>query len=166
MLAYCLRRADREAAEEAVAEVFAVAWRRREEIPADQPPPWLLAVARRVLANERRAARRRLALRKRLARERAWTEGFSPFDEGDPAPVMEAFRRLSPTDQEVLRLVAWEDLRPQGAAQVLGCSPSMFRLRLYRARRRLQRVLAELEESRWTPLSLGERTVLRPEAKA
>lgn len=149
-----------------MAEVFAVAWRRREEIPSDQPLPWLLAVARRVLANERRAARRRLALRERLAREQATTEGPSAFAEGDPAPVLEAFRRLSPSDQEVLRLVAWEDLRPQEAAQVLGCSPSMFRLRLYRARRRLQRLLAELEEGRRTPRSLGERTVLRPEAKA
>ncbi len=146
--------------------MFAVAWRRREEISAEHPLPWLLAIARRTLANERRAARRRLALRERLARERAWTEGPSPFDEADPPPVLEAFRRLSPTEQEVLRLVAWEDLRPQEAAHVLGCSPSLFRLRLYRARRRLQRLLAELEEGRRASPSLGGRAVLGPEAKA
>ena len=38
------------------AEVFLVAWRRLDEVPADGLP-WLYATARGVIANQRRAAR-------------------------------------------------------------------------------------------------------------
>ena len=65
VLAYALRRTSREQAEEVLAETFIVAWRRLNEIP-DDPIPWLLAVARRVLANQRRATSRREALDQRL----------------------------------------------------------------------------------------------------
>src|SRR5689334_12313037 len=43
--------------DEAVAETFAVAWRRLEDVPAD-PLPWLYVVARNVLYAERRSAER------------------------------------------------------------------------------------------------------------
>ena len=54
VLAYGLRRTDPERARDATAETFVVAWRRLADVPPD-PLPWLLGVARRVLANERRA---------------------------------------------------------------------------------------------------------------
>ena len=41
-------------ADDLTAEVFIVAWRRLDYIPADAELPWLYAVARRVLANARR----------------------------------------------------------------------------------------------------------------
>jgi hypothetical protein len=66
--AYALRRASQADAEEVVAETFLVAWRRLDEVPRDAMP-WLLGVARRVLANQRRAAGRREALRARIAGE-------------------------------------------------------------------------------------------------
>jgi DNA-directed RNA polymerase specialized sigma24 family protein len=47
--------------QDVAAETFQVAWRRLEAVPFDAAP-WLYAVARRVLANERRAASRRAAL--------------------------------------------------------------------------------------------------------
>jgi DNA-directed RNA polymerase specialized sigma24 family protein len=47
--AYALRRATYADAEEAVAETFLVAWHRLDEVPSDAKP-WLLGVARRVLA--------------------------------------------------------------------------------------------------------------------
>ncbi len=53
-------------ADDVVAEVFVVCWRRFEDVPAD-PLPWLLGVARRVLSTQRRGERRRGALRERLA---------------------------------------------------------------------------------------------------
>lgn len=64
VLAYGLRRVDRESAHEMAAETFTIAWRRRVHVP-DPPLAWLLATARRVLANElRRGARsRRLMVR-------------------------------------------------------------------------------------------------------
>jgi RNA polymerase sigma-70 factor (ECF subfamily) len=64
--AYVLRRAGASTADDVVAEVFVVCWRRFEEIPVD-PLPWLLGVARRVLSTQRRGERRRGALHERLA---------------------------------------------------------------------------------------------------
>ena len=50
---YAMRRIDPARADDVVAEVFLVAWRRLEDMPPE-PRPWLFGVARRVLANERR----------------------------------------------------------------------------------------------------------------
>jgi RNA polymerase sigma-70 factor, ECF subfamily len=64
VLAHALRRTDAGAAHDAVAETFLVAWRRFDEVPRD-PLPWLYGVARRVLADQRRAGRRRASLQGR-----------------------------------------------------------------------------------------------------
>jgi RNA polymerase sigma-70 factor, ECF subfamily len=48
--AYALRRIDASAADDTVSEVFVVACRRLDEVPGDALP-WLLACARRVIAN-------------------------------------------------------------------------------------------------------------------
>jgi Sigma-70 region 2 len=71
VLAYALRRVDDPAdAADVLAETFLVAWRRLDEVPAGAgAKPWLLAVARRVLSNQRRGARRRIGLADRLAQE-------------------------------------------------------------------------------------------------
>jgi RNA polymerase sigma factor (sigma-70 family) len=53
-----------------VAEVFATLWRRGETLPAEADlRAWLVTVARRVLANQRRAARRRERLFSKVAAE-------------------------------------------------------------------------------------------------
>jgi RNA polymerase sigma-70 factor, ECF subfamily len=115
--AYALRRATHADAEEAVAETFLVAWRRLHEVPRDAKP-WLLSVARRVLANQRRAAGRREALRARVAGERE-----SDSEPGRRPPVIQALGRLSTGDREVLLLVAWDGLSPREAAVLLGARP-------------------------------------------
>lgn len=68
VLRYALRRTTRASADDVVAETFLVAWRRLDRVPAE-PRGWLLAVARRALANQRRGERRRDALATRLALE-------------------------------------------------------------------------------------------------
>jgi DNA-directed RNA polymerase specialized sigma24 family protein len=71
VLAYALRRVDDPAdAADALAETFLVAWRRLDDVPTGADArPWLLAVARRVVSNQRRGARRRVGLADRLAQE-------------------------------------------------------------------------------------------------
>jgi DNA-directed RNA polymerase specialized sigma24 family protein len=55
-------------AEDAVAEVFLIAWRRFEDVPiGDDARPWLYATAWRVLANQARANARRRRLNERLS---------------------------------------------------------------------------------------------------
>jgi len=74
VLAYALRRTGDDDARDAVAETFLVAWRRFGEAPGDGQLAWLYGVARRVLANQRRAAGRRTALVDRLGTAAAAAE--------------------------------------------------------------------------------------------
>jgi len=57
------------------------------------------------------------------------------------APVSRALALLSESDAEVLRLWAWEHLEPAEIALVLGISSVASRVRLHRARRRLESIL-------------------------
>jgi RNA polymerase sigma-70 factor, ECF subfamily len=102
---FARRRVPADEAEDVVAEVFLVAWRRREEIPA-VPLPWLLGVARRVLANRRRSHERMDALVDRLAQEALLARGRP--DELDLG-ALRALASLSRPDQEILLLVMGED---------------------------------------------------------
>jgi RNA polymerase sigma-70 factor, ECF subfamily len=144
VLAYALRRlGERGAAEDVAAQTFAVAWRRRNVLPAD-PLPWLFGVARHVVQNETRSARRRSRLLARITRQHL--PGTAP----DPAAsvpersvIVAALGRLAEGQREVLRLAAWEGMDARRAAAVLGCSRSAYTLRLHRARRRLAKELAD-----------------------
>lgn len=144
VLAYVLRRTSPDEAEDVVAECFLVAWRRFHELPEDSLP-WLYSVARRVLANHRRAGRRRQALTSSLTQQ-PWRVDLRPSDPADRvadhAEVLAAFARLSERDREVLSLAAWEELSAPRAAKALNCTPATFTVRLHRARRRLAGALA------------------------
>ena len=135
------RGADAVAADDLVSDVFLVAWRRLEDVPAD-PLPWLLGVARRVLANNRRGDARRTALRSRLTGERLASEQDHASAPQHESPVMHALQSLSERDREVLLLVAWDGLERGRAAAALGIGAGAFAMRLHRARRRLERALA------------------------
>jgi RNA polymerase sigma-70 factor (ECF subfamily) len=143
VLAFAVRRiADRETAKDAAAETFAVAWRRRDRIP-DPALPWLYAVARRVIANQYRSARRRGDLGGRLEHEAgAGAAGGDPADSlGRRDAFAVAFGRLTESEREVLRLIAWDGLSTGEAARAYGCSPGAFRVRLHRARHKLAKQL-------------------------
>lgn len=135
-------------AEDLVAQVLEVAWRRIDEVPADNALPWLYAVAHNIWRNQARRDRRRADL---LARFRASfpsqavADPASPFDSG---ALRAALGCLSEADQEVLRLVAWDGLAPAELATVLGCSPVAARTRLHRARARLARHLGVDQQQR------------------
>jgi RNA polymerase sigma-70 factor, ECF subfamily len=138
---YARRRSDALTADDVVADVFVVAWRRLDDVP-DDPLPWLLGVARRLLANRRRGSARDLALRARLQSEQAATPSPGPLSPESDRPVLRALRALSERDRETLLLVGWEGLEPVQAAQMLGVRPNTFAARMSRARRRFARALA------------------------
>jgi RNA polymerase sigma-70 factor (ECF subfamily) len=147
---YGLRRLDGlAAAEELAQEVFLVAWRRRSQLPA-RTLPWLYGVARRVLANHWRAQRAvppSVELTEAVALDRH--DGVVRL-----VDVRSALFCLSDDDQEILRLVGWEQLSLGEAALVLGCGPATARVRLHRARRRLTEMLRERPEQ--TPSIAGQ----------
>jgi RNA polymerase sigma factor (sigma-70 family) len=139
--AYVRRRAPEAVVEDVVAETFVVCLRRIDDVPAE-PLPWLYAVARRTLANERR----RLARRAHVPDDVA----YEPEPVGDSV-LAAAFAELSDGDREVLRLVAWEGLSPRDAARVLECSPVACRVRYHRAKSRLAARLGHAASFRSEP---------------
>jgi RNA polymerase sigma-70 factor (ECF subfamily) len=139
---YTRRRAPEALVDDVVAETFFVAWRKIDHLP-DDVRPWLLGVARKTLSTQLRAARRRTSLVEKLKTAERADAAFSQVDASD-TELVDSLKSLSPTDQEILALAAWEDLKPREAAIVLGVSPAWYRVRLHRAKRRL---LRELERS-------------------
>ena len=137
--AYAWRRG-RDSADDVVADTFTIAWQRLDTLPND-PLPWLLAVARNVHLNAMRSDRRRRERETRCAQTDA-TPSFIGAIEARSS-LREAFERLHEDDREILLLAAWESLDRAALAKVLGCSKSAARVRLYRARRRLDAALAD-----------------------
>jgi RNA polymerase sigma-70 factor (ECF subfamily) len=139
LLAYAARRCPTLAdAEDVVAEIFVVAWRRLDHVPAgDEALLWLYGVARRTIANQRRGRARRGRLQARLETTFDSTAATpaAPTPSGDDA-ALEALARLSASDQELLRLLAWEELTHAQIAEVLGISVNAVAIRLHRARAR------------------------------
>lgn len=140
---YVQRRCAGAEADDVLAQVFTVAWRRFDQIPA--PPQdrlWMFGVARKALADAERSARRRRRLGMRLATE-ALVSG-QPDPSPDPAAerVIAALATLRPADREALRLVLWDALSHAEAAAVLGCSANAFEIRYRRARAAVRDQLA------------------------
>jgi RNA polymerase sigma-70 factor, ECF subfamily len=135
------RGVDSSAADDLVADVFLVVWRRLEDAPAD-PLPWTLGIARRVFANHRRGDARSVALRSRLVGEQLVSRRVDTSTIDRESAVTEALRSLSERDREVLLLVAWDGLEGRRAAAALGIGTRAFAMRLHRARHRFARALA------------------------
>lgn len=165
VLAYALCRAPADVARDVAADTFVVAWRRLGDVPPD-PLPWLIGVARRCLADQRRSSGRRDALASRLRQvcpvPAAWDD--HPAEAvAERQQVLAALRRLGAADRELLRLVAWDELSSDQAAQSLGCSRATFAVRLHRARRRLVTAMAAEEIGDGGSATFGARPI-EPEA--
>ncbi|MET0414424.1 MAG: sigma-70 family RNA polymerase sigma factor [Actinoplanes sp.] len=141
---YGLRRlADSEASAELAQEVFVVAWRRRGEVP-DRSLPWLYGVARRLLANQWRSRRTAPDVVPITDVDLAGVADLSCTDTNvGIADVRAALATLGDLDQEILRLIGWEELTVSEAAQVLGCTRTTAAVRLHRARRRLSEAMSD-----------------------
>ena len=145
--AFARRRAPGPEADDLVAEVLTVAWRRLDDIPADNALPWLYGVAHRTLANQRRSTMRRQRLAQRIAENQPRPSSPS----GSDVVVIDALLTLRPDDQEILRLVAWEDLSTTQVAVALDCTPNAAALRLSRARARLREAMTAIGAGRTEP---------------
>ncbi|MHB1539589.1 MAG: RNA polymerase sigma factor, partial [Solirubrobacteraceae bacterium] len=165
VVSYARRHASAESVEDVVAETFLIAWQRLERVPADSPLPWLLVVARNVIGHQLRGASRRDALNVRL-QERLTAEAADPASvQESTGPAAEAMARLGDKDREALELVAGDGLKPREAATVLGMSPSVFRVRLHRAKRRLRHLLEE-EQTQQHPAEPSRRPLQAKENRA
>jgi RNA polymerase sigma-70 factor (ECF subfamily) len=131
---YVRRRVDADAVDDVVADTMLTLWRRLDDVPSDARLPWSYAVARRQVANQRRALGRHLRLVRRVERE----PGPSSVVEGPlDAELDTALAALSDSDRELLHLWAWEQLEPAEMAVVMGLTPNAASIRLHRAKKKL-----------------------------
>jgi RNA polymerase sigma factor (sigma-70 family) len=132
---YFQRRASRNEVEDLTADVFAIAWRRIDEIPEGFAEPWLYRTAWNVLAN----ARRKYVDIPIEELEISAPDLADDFIEDDE--LKQAWQQLSIRDREVLRLAAWEGLNGEALAAALGISVGGAGAALSRARERFQLAL-------------------------
>lgn len=119
LLRFVERRVHPLAAEDVVAEVFLVAWRRLDDVPVvpDEARAWLFGVAQRALANQRRGDARRLSLQVRVGQSHTQVEGDHSVDVAARLDLARAWSKLSQTDQEALTLSGLDGLTgPQAAS--------------------------------------------------
>jgi RNA polymerase sigma factor (sigma-70 family) len=146
VFAYALRRtSSSEDAADAVAETYAIAWRRIDDLPSgDKTLPWLIVASRYVIANQRRGARRQAHLVTRIAHELERAVRLPELDSGASVIARDALNSIADGDRELLMLSAWDGLSISDLARTFDCSTTAIRLRLYRARKALR---ARLDES-------------------
>jgi RNA polymerase sigma-70 factor (ECF subfamily) len=136
VLGYALLRSDHGVAEDIASETFMIAWRRLDDLP-DPPLPWLLVVARNVMRNQRKRLLRGAELVARLAELNSFAEGDVAERVANREAALAVLSGLKEHDVEAVILASWYGLSPEEAAQVAGCSPRTYNVRLHRARRRL-----------------------------
>lgn len=119
-------------AEDLLAEVFAIAWRRFEDIPPDSEVAWLIGVARNRLMNMQ-------SKRTRRSRLSAFVKppANSPSAEDEivaQIALADAIESLPHVDREAFTLSVWEGLSAREIGTVLGISQNAASIRLSRAK--------------------------------
>lgn len=142
LVKYFARRGPRQDAEDLAAEVFATAWRRRDDVPREAVLPWLYRTAGFTLANHRRKV-------VDLPVEDV-PESGSPRVADDPElsalfddELRGALMSVGERDRRILLLHAWEGLDGEELAAVLDISRSGADAALSRARKRLREAWGE-----------------------
>lgn len=136
---YLYRRVDRRFVEDLAADVFAVAWRRRESVAEGEELPWLYCIAANLVANHRRKQATGVALFVALSRPDSApsAEDIAVAD----ASLAEAWRALRAQDREILALALVEDLAVPDVAIALDISVNATSIRLHRAKKKLAELL-------------------------
>jgi len=140
--AYCRRRLPPDDVDDAVAEIYTVAWNKRNQfVSADAPLAWLHAVGYRVVSARYRGSKRQELLVERLGREsqrRPETPEAKVVASDEVARAFSMLNGLSPRGQELIRLLAFEELSYDEIATVTGLSRATVRSSLFRIRQRVR----------------------------
>ncbi|MFI6326223.1 RNA polymerase sigma factor [Nonomuraea sp. NPDC050556] len=154
---YAARRLGPELAEDVTAEVFLVAFRSRARYDRSRSDarPWLYGIATNVVAQHRRAERRRTQAMAKVTVDRPGS-----FDERSADRVTaeqlqprlaKALTKLSAAERDLLLLLAWADLTYEDAAVALGIPVGTVRSRLHRLRAKVRRALGGIDPFKEEP---------------
>ena len=135
-------------ADDVTSEVFAVAWEKGAQVPPAARRAWLLAVARKLVANRLRSRKNQWSLISRHGWETARHEPDPAATVAAAIELRNALVSLRQADREVLALAAMGDLSQAEMGKALACSPKAAGVRLSRARSRLS---AALNQQQPTP---------------
>ena len=134
---YVARRVPAARTDDIVSASFVVAWEKFSSV--DNPSlPWLIRIASFEIANARRKQHRE---RLRTVPSESIERAEPTSDEFDGSTVRSAVATLGESDQEILRLVLWDELPREEIAQVLSISINAVNVRFHRALRRLEHSL-------------------------
>jgi len=119
--------------DDVLAETLVTTWRRFDAIPKDAELPWMLGVARRTLANTKRAAERK------SRRDRQVSLPATPSAESlavADLSLAAALSHLSDDEREILLASVWDGLEVADLAALYEISHNAAALRLSRAKAR------------------------------
>lgn len=137
---FLTRRVEPSAVEDLAAEVYEIAWKKRDSIPAGMELAWLYRIAGYLVANHRRKVARRAQIVELLSET-----NDAPAAEAVALADLElssAWAQLKPAERRVLALVAFDGLSPDELAVAMGISKNAAAIRLHRARERFASLLA------------------------
>jgi RNA polymerase sigma factor (sigma-70 family) len=131
--------------DEAAQAVFIILARKPGSVAdPDRLAGWLLGTARRVVANQRRAAERRQRYEQEVAVESQRRQAAAPTDWSEARPLLdEALSRLSPARREALARFYLEGKSQAVVAAELGCSIDAVKNRIHEGLDQLRTVFAK-----------------------
>jgi RNA polymerase sigma-70 factor (ECF subfamily) len=134
---YVARRVPAARTDDVVSASFVVAWEKFSTV--DNPSlPWLIRIASFEIANARRKQQRE---QRRTVSSESIELAVPSSDDFDGSTVRTSMATLGESDQEILRLVLWDELPREEIAQVLEISTNAVNVRFHRALRRFEHSL-------------------------
>lgn len=125
-------------------EAFLRAWRQLDAYRGDGPfGAWLCRIAVNLALHDRARAQRREAVHQEWMEAAVHAPGSEP-DSDRLERIRNALQRLEPEARAAVVLTVYEGLNHAEAARILGCAETTVSWRVWRARNRLRRWLAEL----------------------
>lgn len=139
--AYVLRRASSADTADLVADVFATAWRRIDDIPPGlDSKMWLYGVAWRIVSQHYRSKGRGDRLKSKLLHNAPTATPGDQYESSDlDAQVRRLIESLKDDDRELVTLIVWDGLTHAEVAMILGCTANAVAIRWHRALKRLRR---------------------------
>jgi RNA polymerase sigma factor (sigma-70 family) len=139
--AFIARRVDRSLVEDLCSDVFEIAYRKRNQAPqeTDREFGWLCQIAQNLINNHRR---REVTSKKLVVALSVPTS--SPSAESlvvQDLHLRECWNQLKPKQQQILAMVAFDEMSIKDVAMVLGIKPNAATVRLSRAREAFAKLL-------------------------
>jgi RNA polymerase sigma-70 factor (ECF subfamily) len=136
---FIARRTKAEDVEDLAADLFALAWQKRDSIPEGLELPWLYKSARYLIANHNRKQQGRTSVLATLQEPQSApsAESIALAD----LELADAWKALSTKEKEILSLWAFEGLEPKQLAVALEKSENACAIALSRAKSKLTQLL-------------------------